>query len=257
MFRKYATLLRMKWVEMFEYRLASIVWVAGAMTQPLITMMVWININESLSNQFILYFAALIVVERLTAAWDVWELDREIREGTFSYAIVRPFHPIHWSIAENLVYKLVFFIILAPFWILAAVFVPALRLQVDPTTLLLFLASLVLAAVIRFSFSYACGLLGFWVNKVTAIYGMLEGLSLFFSGRIAPLPLLPPVIQEISYYLPFRYMIGFPVELLTGSVTGTDVWIGFLGSLSWTGIFCMLILLLWKQGIRKNQAVGG
>ncbi|AXI39467.1 multidrug ABC transporter permease [Bacillaceae bacterium ZC4] len=258
MFRKYSVLLRMKYVEMFAYRLATIVWMTGAMVQPLITMMVWMNIDPDQENTFIFYFAALIFVERMTSAWDVWELEREIREGTFSYQIVRPFHPIHWAIAENIVYKALFFVILIPAWGLLAVFIPALRLdQISAAQWLLFFCALLLAAVIRFLFSYTFGLLGFWVTKVTALYGMFEAVSLFLSGRIAPMSLLPPFLKTISFYLPFRYMIGFPIEILTGSVQGMDIVYGFGWAAVWCMFFMLAVLLLWKAGLRKNQAVGG
>jgi ABC-2 type transport system permease protein len=105
MITKYRAILRMKYVEMFSYQLSTMVWMFGTMVQPLITMMVWINIYPDQGDTFILYFISLIMVERLTSAWDIWEMDRQIREGTFSYQIVRPFHPIHWAIAENIVYK--------------------------------------------------------------------------------------------------------------------------------------------------------
>lgn len=258
MFRKYSVLLRMKYVEMFAYRLATIVWMTGAMVQPLITMMVWMNIDPDQENEFIFYFAALIFVERMTSAWDVWELEREIREGTFSYQIVRPFHPIHWAIAENIVYKALFFVILIPAWGLLAVFIPALRLdQISAAQWLLFFCALLLAAVIRFLFSYTFGLLGFWVTKVTALYGMFEAVSLFLSGRIAPMSLLPPFLKTISFYLPFRYMVGFPIEILTGSVQGMDIVYGFGWAAVWSMFFMLAVLLLWKAGLRKNQAVGG
>ncbi|WP_318509084.1 ABC transporter permease [Bacillus sp. T3] len=258
MFHKYAVLLRMKYVEMFAYQLATIVWMTGAMVQPLITMMVWINIYPKQENTFIFYFAMLIFVERMTSAWDVWEMEREIREGTYSYQIVRPFHPIHWAIAENLVYKGLFFVILLPVWGVLAFFVPALRLgHITVTQWLLFLVALLLAAVIRFLFSYTFGLLGFWITKVSALYGMFEAVSLFLSGRIAPLSLLPPYIKEISYYLPFRYMIGFPIELINGDVRGTAITAGFLGALFWSLFFILVSALLWKAGLKKSQAVGG
>lgn len=258
MFRKYSVLLRMKYVEMFAYRLATIVWMTGAMVQPLITMMVWMNIDPDQENEFIFYFAALIFVERMTSAWDVWELEREIREGTFSYQIVRPFHPIHWAIAENIVYKALFLVILIPAWGLLAVFIPALRLdQISAAQWLLFFCALLLAAVIRFLFSYTFGLLGFWVTKVTALYGMFEAVSLFLSGRIAPMSLLPPFLKTISFYLPFRYMVGFPIEILTGSVQGMDIVYGFGWAAVWSMFFMLAVLLLWKAGLRKNQAVGG
>jgi ABC-2 type transport system permease protein len=257
MFHKYLVLLRMKYVEMFAYRLATLVWLFGAMVQPIITMMVWINIYQSQTDSFILYFTTLIFVERCTSAWDVWELDHEIREGTFSYQIVRPFHPIHWSIAENIIYKGLFLIFLIPAWIILSFFFPVLQLHLSWSQWSMFVMALFLAAVLRFTISYIFGLLGFWVTKVTALYGMYEVMSLFFSGRIAPLSLLPPVMKEISFYLPFRYMIGFPIEIVTGSVKGIDIGYGFMWSTTWAILFIVILRWLWQAGLKKNQAVGG
>ena len=257
MIRKYIALLRMKYIEMLAYRLATLVWMTGAVTQPLITMAVWMNIDPSQSDAFLFYFMAVIFVERMTSAWDVWELDREIREGTFSNYILRPLHPIHWAVAENIVYKVLFLVILAPVWAVAALFVPALRFDMTGGQTLLFLMALLLGAALRFLLSYTCGLLGFWITKVTAVYSLLEVISLFLSGRIAPLSLLPPVLQQWSVFLPFRYMVGFPIDIITGAVNRKEMMTGFLLAAIWVMLFIIVLRWLWKAGLKKNQAVGG
>jgi ABC-2 type transport system permease protein len=257
MITKYRAILRMKYVEMFSYQLSTMVWMFGTMVQPLITMMVWINIYPEQGDSFILYFTSLIVVERLTSAWDVWEMDRQIREGSFSYQIVRPFHPIHWAIAENIVYKGLFLVVLLPCWIILSFFIPSLQLHLSISQWLLFLLAILLGAIIRFAFSFVFGILGFWMTKVTAIFAMFETVSLFISGRIAPFSLLPPVVKQISVYLPYRYMIGFPLEILTKSADSQTLLVGFIGSFIWTVLLVLAIGWLWKAGLKKNQAVGG
>ncbi|MED4988034.1 ABC transporter permease [Parageobacillus toebii] len=257
MIRKYIALLRMKYVEMLAYRLATIVWMTGAIVQPLITMVVWMNIDPSQSDAFIFYFMAVIFVERMTSAWDVWELDHEIREGTFSNYIIRPLHPIHWAIAENIVYKVLFLVILVPIWMVAALFVPALRFDVTGGQAFLFLTAVLIGAALRFLLSYACGLLGFWITKVTAVYSLLEVISLFLSGRIAPLSMLPPLLQQWSVFLPFRYMIGFPIDIITGAINQKEIMNGFWIAFIWVVLFIIAVQWLWKAGLKKNQAVGG
>ncbi|KYD30415.1 multidrug ABC transporter permease [Geobacillus sp. NFOSA3] len=257
MIRKYIALLRMKYVEMLAYRLATIVWMTGAIVQPLITMVVWMNIDPSQSDAFIFYFMAVIFVERMTSAWDVWELDHEIRDGTFSNYIIRPLHPIHWAIAENIVYKVLFLVILVPIWTVAALFVPALRFDMTGGQALLFLTAVLVGAALRFLLSYACGLLGFWITKVTAVYSLLEVISLFLSGRIAPLSMLPPLLQQWSVFLPFRYMIGFPIDIITGAINQKEIMTGFWIAFIWVVLFIIAVQWLWKAGLKKNQAVGG
>jgi ABC-2 type transport system permease protein len=257
MLTKYRAILRMKYVEMFSYQLSTMVWMFGTMVQPLITMMVWMNIYPDQGSSFILYFTSLIVVERLTSAWDVWEMDRQIREGTLSYQIVRPFHPIHWAIAENIVYKVLFLVVLLPCWIVLSFFIPSLQLHLSVSQWGLFVAALLLGAIIRFAFSYMFGILGFWMTKVTAVYAMFETVSLFISGRIAPFSLLPPVVKQISIFLPYRYMIGFPLEILTDAADPHTLLVGFMGSFVWAVLLIGAIAWLWKAGLKKNQAVGG
>jgi len=257
MITKYRAILRMKYVEMFSYQLSTMVWMFGTMIQPLITMMVWMNIYPDQGDSFILYFISLIMVERLTSAWDVWEMDRQIREGTFSYQIVRPFHPIHWAIAENIVYKGLFLVILVPSWIILSIFIPSLQLHLSFSQWGLFIAALLLGAIIRFAFSFMFGILGFWMTKVTAVYATFETVSLFISGRIAPFSLLPPLVKKISTFLPYRYMIGFPLEILTETADRQTLLVGFIGSSIWTVLLIVAIVWLWKAGLKKNQAVGG
>lgn len=257
MLTKYRAIIRMKYVEMFSYQLSTLVWMFGTMVQPLITMMVWMNIYPNQGNSFILYFTSLIMVERLTSAWDIWEMDRQIREGTFSYQIVRPFHPIHWAIAENIVYKGLFLVVLLPCWIILSFFIPALQLHLSVSEWVLFLAALLLGAIIRFAVSFMFGILCFWMTKVTAIYAMIETVSLFISGRIAPFSLLPPVVKQISTFLPYRYMIGFPLEILTKADDPQTLMVGFMGSFIWAFVLIGAIGWLWKAGLKKNQAMGG
>jgi len=257
MITKYIAILRMKYVEMFSYQLSTMVWMFGTMVQPLITMMVWMNIYPEEGESFILYFISLIMVERLTSAWDIWEMDRQIREGTFSYQIVRPFHPIHWAIAENIVYKGLFLVVLIPLWMILSFFIPSLQLHLSLSQWVLFFTALILGAIIRFAFSFMFGILGFWMTKVTAVYATFETVSLFISGRIAPFSLLPPVVKQISTFLPYRYMIGFPLEILTETADRQTMIVGFIGSFIWTILLIGAIGWLWKAGLKKNQAVGG
>ncbi|MEH7547541.1 ABC-2 family transporter protein [Neobacillus vireti] len=101
------------------------------------------------------------------------------------------------------------------------------------------------------------GILGFWMTKVTAVYATFETVSLFISGRIAPFSLLPPVVKQISTFLPYRYMIGFPLEILTETADRQTLLVGFIGSAIWTVLLIVAIGWLWKAGLKKNQAVGG
>lgn len=263
MLNKYAVLIRMKWVEMFEYRAESVIWVIGAITQPLVTLAVWLGISDGgdiqgfSANHFILYFVGLIFVERMTTAWDIWDLDREIRQGTFSFPLLRPLHPVHWAVAENVVYKVFFLSILLPLWAVAAIYIEPLRVSLSGMEWLAFLIAVLFGLGIRFLMGWCIGLLGFWFSRVVAIYGVVEGISLFFSGRIAPLSIMPPMVQRIGEILPFSYILYFPVEILMGEISQERLVTGFIGQMVWLVVLFGLFQILWKAGLKAYSAAGG
>jgi ABC-2 type transport system permease protein len=57
--------------------------------------------------------------------------------------------------------------------------------------------------------------------------------------------------------LPFRYMIGFPIDIITGAINQKDMMTGFWIAFIWVVLFIIAVQWLWKAGLKKNQAVGG
>ena len=57
--------------------------------------------------------------------------------------------------------------------------------------------------------------------------------------------------------LPFRYMIGFPVEVLTGGLNAADTHTGFAFQVGWLVVTVILFVLIWRAGVKQYSAVGG
>ena len=104
-----------------------------------------------------------------------------------NYRLTRPIAPIHEAIADNIAYKGPTATIILTAWIVAAAFWPAVRIPFEPGRWALAIVAIVLAAAIRFLNGYATGLLAFWTTRATALVELQFGISLFLSGRIAPL----------------------------------------------------------------------
>ena len=50
-----------------------------------------------------------MLVNHVTFTWIMWEYDYRVRQGTLSFALLRPVHPIHADIADNVSFKLITF----------------------------------------------------------------------------------------------------------------------------------------------------
>jgi ABC-2 type transport system permease protein len=83
-------------------------------------------------------------------------------------------------------------------------------------------------------------------------------VSLFLAGRVAPLALLPPAVAGVAGVLWFRYMLAFPVDLLTGTVYSADALLrGFAGQIIWLAVWFAAYRVAWTRGLRRYGAVGG
>jgi ABC-2 type transport system permease protein len=263
--KKYIQLFQIEWSVMLAYRSESVIWMVGAFVQPLISLAIWLTISQNGAingygaKQYIIYFLGVLLVERLTRSWDVWELDQEIREGTLSAKLLRPFHPIHWSVTQNLVYKLFFAVIMIPAWILLALLFPILNPNIEFEALLLFVLAIIGSSAVRFLTGYMFGLLAFWTNRAIAIFMIYEMAHLLLSGRMAPLSMYPDSWFAWAFWLPFYATVGFPVELLSGRLMEEPVHIlwGFASQLVWIVILTVALRLQWRAGLKKYGAVGG
>lgn len=263
LFRKYCQLMRVAWLILIEYRGETFFYMLGSFVAPLVTLAVWLAISGRGqvggygAADFVRYFLSAMFVMRLTISWDVWDLDAQIREGAFSSYLVRPFNPIHWRIAENLVYKLFYLGIMVAAWGIAWIFLPVVRLQLSVWQWAAVVFSIALAAAIRYMLGYCIGLLAFWTNRSVAIFTLVDGIGLFLRGMIAPLALLPPFVQTVAQISPFYWMLGFPVDLMTRSWAPPDAVNGLVAQAAWLAAFLLLYAWMWRQGLKKYGAVGG
>ena len=62
------------------------------------------------------------------------------------------------------------------------------------------------------------GSLSFFWESALGIFDLWLGFYFLFSGYLMPLELLPAPVRAVGDWLPFRYMLSFPVEVTLGLV---------------------------------------
>ena len=262
--RRYLALVRTAWLVDLQYRAAIAIWMLWNVTEPAIALGIWWSIAGGGDVQgytrdaFVQYFFGVTLINQVTLAWDAWYIDRWIREGELNFRLARPINPVHEAVADNIAYKVRTASGVVALWLLIALFWPAARLPFTPERWALTALAALLAAGIRFFNGYATGLLAFWTTRVTALMELQLGVSLFLSGRIAPLALLPPKVVAVASFLWFPSILAFPVDVLTGHVATPDAYLrGLATQALWLVVWWALYLLVWRRGIRHYGAVGG
>jgi ABC-2 type transport system permease protein len=208
------------------------------------------------TGEFAAYFLVLMVVNHLTFTWIMWEYEYRVREGSLSASLLRPVHPIHADVADNLSSKTLSTpFILAAAVLLGFVFHPTFHFV--PWAVVAFVPAVALAFLLRFVVEWTLAQAAFWTTRVSSLNQLYFVALLFLSGQVAPLTLFPPALQTAAALLPFRWMISFPVELVLGNLTPEQTATGFAAQLTWIAIGLLLLRLVWRAGVRVYSAVSG
>jgi ABC-2 type transport system permease protein len=253
-------LLAITVAEFAEYRAVVFIWImAGSL--PLIMMFVWTSaagdgaVAGHSAADFSRYFMLAFLTGQLTQVWVIWALDEEIRLGRMSMQLIRPFDPYLTQAVHN------WTAIGMRFPIVLAITAIGLGLtgtlgDLAFTRLPLFLLAIVGAWLIAFNLNYAMGLLTFWTDRAIALESWYYLAGSVLSGGLFPLDLLPPTVQRLVSFTPFPYIIGFPIEIMTGKLTLPDILTDLALQLLWAALFIGAHRLLWRAGLRRYGAVG-
>jgi len=246
-----------------QYRIQAVLWMLFSIIRPVIFLAAWTAVSTAqggsvggyTTSDFAAYYIALTIVGHLTTAWNSFEFEFEVRQGRLSPKLLRPLHPLHYSVVENLIWKVTTFL---PLMLVCLVI--ALTFQVrwsgEWWHLALFVPSIVLAAALSFMIGWVVATATFWLQRINTVNTLLQRTSFIFAGQIAPLALMPIALQVISYSLPFAYVLAIPAEILRGGVTLERGLLYLVGQAVWLALAIVAYRFAWRAGLREYSAVG-
>ncbi|HZR38768.1 MAG TPA: ABC-2 family transporter protein [Ktedonobacteraceae bacterium] len=259
----YRALFSIRIAELLQYRVALVIWLIEVALGPIISIVIWSAVARArggtvdgyTSATFAAYFLIAMLVNYFTQTWVFWEFEWRVREGTFSPLLLRPVHPIHGDIAQNIAYKLLMLTVIIPVSILIAiVFHPVFHLTW--LAAIAFVFALLQAFVLRFAVEWALALLTFWSTRVDVLNQLYIVVLMLLSGQLVPLAFFPQPVQIAATVLPFRWMVAFPVELCLGSVAPGEILPGLAAQSAWLLLSIIILIVMWRTGIRRYSAVG-
>jgi ABC-2 type transport system permease protein len=260
----YGAFIRISLLVEMQYRASSAIWLIGFVIEPVIYLAVWSAAADAQGGSlggygprdFAAYYLVLAAVNQITSGWHMWEFQFRVQQGQFAFLLLRPVHPIHGDLAENVAHKLAMQVALLPALAVLAVLFQA-RADLRAESLLLFVPALALAFALRFVLEWALALACFWTTRIMAVNQAYFAVLFFLSGRVAPLALLPDWMRALADALPFRFMIAFPVELGLGKLSRAESLEGLAFQTVWLAAGSLLLAALWPRALRRFGSVGG
>lgn len=205
------------------------------------------------------YYLLTVIVDALTAVnEDDWQIAADIKDGNISQFLLKPIDYLTYRLAlfvsgrvgymaVSVVPLTLFILMLGKYFVLPASW----------SVLFLFLASLLLTALLQFLISYSLALLAFWVLEVSTFIFIVFAFEYIASGHLFPLDLLPRGLHNLLLLTPFPYQLYFPVSIYMGRLTDAELIRGFVTQAAWVLIAFGLAKFAWNRGIRHYSATGG
>jgi ABC-2 type transport system permease protein len=263
MIRIYRQLLIAQIQAAAQYRIQALLWMLFSIIRPVIFLAAWTavataqggSVGGYSASDFAAYYIALTIVNHLCIAWNSFEFEFEIRQGRLSPKLLRPLHPLHYSVVENLVFKITTLLPLCLVLVIVALTFNV-RWSGEWWHLVLFVPSIVLAAALSFMLGWVVATATFWLQRINTVNTLFQRTAFIFAGQIAPLALMPEWMQVVSYALPFAYILAVPAEILRGGVTLERCLLYLVGQAVWLGLTIVAFRFAWRAGLREYSAVG-
>ncbi len=234
----------------------------GWMTGPVIYLLVWTAASEGGAiggyerNDFILYYLAMILVNQFTYPTAHWAIAEHIQGGSISSALLRPIPLVYSAMGVDAATKMVCVPFVGVIIILLGLF---FRVQValSGTALALAALALLLAQAMRFLLAYILSLTAFWTQRSDAILSINDTFVFLFAGQVAPLAVFPGALRALAEWMPYRYVLSFPLEVMLGKLSIEQTLFGFAAQIAWLAVLLLLHAFVYRSGIKKYSAVGG
>jgi len=185
----------------------------------------------------------------------------QIRNGEIKKYLIQPVDLIGFLLLNRIAHKLVYYVVAAgPFALVFYLCRDYFDGWPDATTMLAFLASLVMAFVMGFFLEATLGLVGFWFLEVSSLLFIYMLFTFFFSGHMFPIDMLnalPGYWGAIVRAIPLQYLAYFPAAVFLGKIQGTELAWGLGLQLFWTVFFIVLCRVTFHLGVKRYSGYGG
>lgn len=220
---------------------------------PLIGMAVWSAAMPG-STQITTYYVALLAVQLTTVSYEHHTLSNGIYAGALNHDLLRPEPVIMGPLGTNIAMRIWHLLIGLPLIVLVGI---TMGVVFSWQPIVLAIPALVLAATLRFLFTYLLALTALWTERAHSVVGFGETLIFLLGGSAAPVTLFPESIRPVGEALPFWGMLGFPAALASSSLTNEQILMGYGWQMLWIAVLWMTVVSIWRMGVRRYTAVGG
>jgi len=264
MLKIFQRLWQVNWAEQWQYRADLLMYLMYWLVSPIIYLAVWTSIanakgsvNGFTANDFATYYMTLLIVDQITSNIVIHTFAYKIQDGTLAGELIRPIHPMLTNaLVNNIAFKMLTILGFIPIWIILFFLFKPDYSGATLVGVLLAIPMMLMGFLIGYLLTATITSLAFWTTRVYSIHEFYFALTLLFSGQFVPLTLMPKIVQNIAQYLPFRFQLYHPIQLILGKLSTTQIIQGYIAAGIWLLVAMTLFNWVWRKGVKRFSAVG-
>lgn len=264
---KYFSVLKISFLQEFAYRLNFIMWRVRNVMQIFLVFFLWDTVFSDPKrvifgydrDKILTYVFGILLLRALVLSARAVDVAGEISRGDLTNYLLKPVSYFKYWFTRDVSSKvlnlsfaaieavILFFLLKPPFFI-----------QTDLVTISVFLISVVLAVFLFFCLLFLVNLITFWAPSMgwSAQFLIIVIIVEFLSGSVFPIDILPSTVQRVLSFLPFPYLLYFPLQIYLGKLSTQVVIKSLLVSGIWAFILFIFMNYVWKAGLKRYAAEG-
>lgn len=250
-----------------EYRLSFMLSMISTVFPVIIQFFLWKAIFLNASNpivfgysypQIIMYTIMAGLVAKLVSTGFEYEINDDIKNGGLNTYVVKPISYFSFRLCRFIGEKVLFLAVLLIISFATLIILNALLgLEIKIINVLVFVFVLFFSIILNYLIYFSIAMMAFWISEVSRLFGTISIILIIISGGIFPLDIFGSNIMKIINFLPFKYTIQFPINILSGRLTQVEISEGIIIQICWLCLLIIVSNVLWKKGINRYVAVGG
>jgi len=209
-------------------------------------------------SQMVVYIIMAGIMGKITQTNFQEDIMFDIMEGNMNRFFVQPIGHLPYRVIGFLGRKTVQFImvILISAGILAVLsFTVGAKFSADNIIAGLLISPLSL--LLNCMLFYCISAVSFWLLWAWGVFNGVQVITSILGGGLFPLTVFGEKAMAVLRFLPFQYVIYFPLNVVVGNETSNGIITGIVMQIIWILILFGLSKIIWRIGMKKYIAAGG
>ena len=215
------------------------------------------NSNSSFNtNEIITYLLIGFIYTAFTSSWYAEDLGYEIKNGSLNKSMIIPtpkfivdfLQYIGRGVFAEILTTFIPVIVLLPY-IYQYIYIPTFA---NLAWTILFIP---ISYSIKHIVEQIVGTMGFWLTNFGGLLRLKAKFEYLLNGSKIPLNILSNYIWW-CLFTPFAFILHYPVQIYLGKYSQVEILQTFGGGIGWCFVLFILARIVFKMGLKRNEAVG-